>query len=293
VAAVDRDLVGLAWRPELAAGILMHLDRLDVVEVMADDWFAAPRRRLRALRTLAAQVPVVFHGVSLGAASCAPTPRRQTDRLARVVNAAPGLYWSEHLAFVRAGGIEIGHLAAPPRTQATVDTACANLERASRAVGSRPLMENIATLVDPPGSRMAEADWIAAILNGSDCDMLLDLHNLAANAANFGFDTRAFLDAIPMSRVAAIHLAGGRLVRDAASGQERLLDDHLHDVPDPVFDLLAEVAGRSPRPLTVILERDGRYPPISELLAQLDRARAALRRGRLRRQARLQMPVAV
>jgi hypothetical protein len=32
----------------------------------------------------------------------------------------------------------------------------------------------------------------------------------------------------------------------------------------------------------VILERDGRYPPVPELLAQLDRARAAISVGRAR-----------
>jgi uncharacterized protein (UPF0276 family) len=59
-----------------------------------------------------------------------------------------------------------------------------------------------------------------------------------------------------------------------------LLDDHLHDVPDSVYELLAEVAARAPQPLTVILERDGNFPSIEALLVQLDRAREAVGRGR-------------
>ncbi len=55
---------------------------------------------------------------------------------------------------------------------------------------------------------------------------------------------------------------------------------HRHDVPDPVYDLLREVGRRAPRPLTVILERDGAYPPVARLLDELDRARAALAEGR-------------
>ncbi len=50
--------------PEPAAGILAHLDRVDLIEVIADDYFEASRRDLRALRTLAAQVSMVLHGVS-------------------------------------------------------------------------------------------------------------------------------------------------------------------------------------------------------------------------------------
>ena len=61
------------------------------------------------------------------------------------------------------------------------------------------------------------------------------------------------------------------------------LDDHFHDVADPVFDLLEESAARAPGPLTVILERDGDYPSMDSLLAQITQAHCALARGRARR----------
>ncbi|HZN93675.1 MAG TPA: DUF692 family protein, partial [Myxococcales bacterium] len=67
-----------------------------------------------------------------------------------------------------------------------------------------------------------------------------------------------------------------------STGERRLLDDHLHDVPAEVYDLLTEAGARAQRPLTVILERDGAYPPFEVLLAQLARAREALAAGRLR-----------
>lgn len=279
-----RDRFGLGWRPELAAGILANADRLDVVEVIADDFFDGSSPRLRSLRTLSAQVPVVLHGVSLGMASAAPVDARRLEAMARVVDAVRPSFWSEHLAFVRGGGYEIGHLAAPPRAGATVDGTARNLEHAARVVGSRPLMENVATLIDPPGSDRDEATWISDVLQAGGCDLLLDLHNLHANAANFGFDAHAFVRRLPAERIAAIHLAGGRWIGPSAvpgaGAARRLLDDHLHDVPDAVFDLLVEVGRVVQRPLTVILERDGAYPPIESLLGELDRAREALARGR-------------
>ena len=51
---------------------------------------------------------------------------------------------------------------------------------------------------------------------------------------------------------------------------------------EPVYDLLTEVAARAPQPLTVIVERDGAYPPMPALLTELDRTRAALAAGRRR-----------
>ena len=267
------DRVGLGWRPDLAASILAHLDRIDIIEVIADDYFGVRPRDIRALRTLAAQVPLMLHGVGLGLASTHAADSRRLDAMARLVERVRPACWSEHLAFVRAGGREIGHLAAPPRTLATVAGAARNVGAARRVVGAAPLLENVATLIDPPGSDRDEATWLGEIVEALDVDLLLDLHNLHANAVNFGFDAHAALRRLPLHRVRVVHLAGGQWIG-------RLLDDHRHDVPDAVFELLVGLAAAAPQPLTVIIERDGNFPPFAHLLAELDRARAMLALGR-------------
>jgi uncharacterized protein (UPF0276 family) len=271
------DRVGLGWRPALAAGILANLNRIDVVEVIAEDFLEGPAQR--AITTLARQVPLFIHGVSLGLASAAPVDEARLERLAGLIDAVRPAGWSEHLAFVRAAGMEIGHLAAPPRTPATIEGTVRNLRRARQVVGAAPWLENVATLLDPPGSTMDEPAWLRGVSEAGDARLLLDLHNLHTNAHNCGTDPRAILDGIDLSRVELVHLAGGRLI-DAPDGRPRLLDDHLHAVPSEVYELLAELAARAPRPLTVIVERDGDYPPIEVLLAELTQARQALTRGR-------------
>jgi hypothetical protein len=277
----NRDRVGLGWRPELAAGILANRHRIDVVEVIADDLFDAPARARRAMKTLARQLPVWLHGVGLGLASASPVDEGHLAKMARLVGEVEPAGWSEHLAFVRAGGTEIGHLAAPPRIPETVEGALDNISRACAVVGSAPVVENVATLIDPPGSTLDEASWLRAILDGGEARMLLDLHNLHANARNFGFDAQAALARLDLSRVELVHVAGGKLIA-APDGGERLLDDHLHEVPSAVYALLTELAARAPQPLTVILERDGKYPPFGRLLDEIALVRAALARGRAR-----------
>lgn len=271
---MTRDRVGLGWRPQLAAGILTNLDRIDIVEVIADDYFDAPKERVRSLRTLMSQVPLTLHGIGIGPSSTAGIDPKRVARYARLVEAVQPESWSEHLAWVRAGKREIGHLAAPCRNGSTVDATLANLDQMARVVGSPPMVENIASLVDPPASPLSEWHWLRAVCDGSRSNLLLDLHNVHTNSFNFSFDPYAFLDGIPLDRVSAIHIAGGRM--DGA----RVLDDHRHPVPDPVYRMLEYVASRAPGPLTVILERDGDYPSMEDLLAQLDQARAALARGR-------------
>ena len=278
------DKVGLGWRAPLAASLFTHLDAIDVVEVIADDYFRASTRALRSMRSLGREVPIVLHGVALGMASVTPVTRQRVDRLAKVVNALEPTGWSEHLAFVRGGPYEIGHLAAPPRNVMTVEGAVDNIARVRAVIGADPFLENIATLVEPPDSPMSEPEWVTAVITGSRSPLLLDLHNLYANAVNFGHDPREYLLKFPLDRVHMVHLSGGHWIQlDAPEyglSARRLLDDHVHDVPDAVFTLLTELGQRCPQPLTVILERDGNYPEFSLLLQQVRRAREALAQGR-------------
>jgi len=276
----NRDRVGLGWRDALAASIYVHLDSIDVVEVILDDYLNAPARQLRALRSLGRDVPVMGHGVTLGLASVSPVSASRVDRLAKVVNALEPQLWSEHLAFVRSGSYEIGHLAAPPRTRSTIEGAIANIERVRSVVGELPALENIATLIDPPASPMSEPDWVAEITGAARTPLLLDLHNLYANAVNFGHDPFSHLRAFPLHRVEVVHISGGVWIE--LERTRRLLDDHVHDVPDVVFEMLSWLAEHCAQPLTVILERDGQYPEFASLLRQLQRARDALAAGRAR-----------
>lgn len=262
----ELDRFGLGWRPELAASIFANLDCIDVVEVIADDWLDEGRRDRDALRLLARTLPVILHGTSLGLASTEPVNRRRLEKLARLIDHVQPVMWSEHLAFVRAGGVEIGHLAAPPRTRATIDGLRRNVMLARQITGMAPLLENIATLIDPPLSDLSERDFIREAIRACETSLLLDLHNLHANATNFALAVDLF-DDLPIGYV---HLAGGRMWRG------RLLDDHLHPTPEPVFALLGELAARRTEPLTVVLERDGNYPRFDELLDELDRAREVL-----------------
>ena len=276
------DRVGLTWHPRLAAAILAARDRIDVVEVIPEGTFLESRATHRALRTLAREIPVTIHGVSLGLASTMAVDERRLAQFARLIDDVQPECWSEHLAFVRAGEIELGHLAAPSRTETTIDATAANLQRAAQATGAYPLVENVATIIDPPGSALDEQTWLTRLLATTRSDLLLDLHNLYANARNFGFSAADALRSLPVERIRFIHLAGGGLI-DASTGEQRWLDDHLHDVPDPVYDLLEIVGESVPHAVDVVLERDGAFPPFNHLLAQLDRARMALARGRNRR----------
>jgi uncharacterized protein (UPF0276 family) len=220
-----------------------------------------------------------LHGVGMGLASSFNVDMKRVDAMARLVHEVQPLAWSEHLSFVRANEIEIGHLAAPPRNNAVISNTARNVQIASLTVGSTPHLENIATLVEPLGSVYGEAEWITRSVDACNSPLMLDLHNLYANALNNGRDPLAELLCLPHDRVTVVHLSGGVMI-EHSSGHKLLLDDHLHDVPSEVFELLTALAQRTTNPLHVIIERDGAYPSFDVIREQLHLAREALKHGR-------------
>lgn len=284
----NKDYVGLGFRVDIAQEIAANIDGalkdIDCLEVIAEDYyrFNANDTPIKGLAMMARGLPVSLHGVTLGMASAADVDLRRADGMARMVEAIQPVFWSEHLSFVRGGGAEIGHLAAAPRNNATIDGTLRNIEALTKHVGAKPVVENIATLITPPCSTMPETTWLSSILNQSNTFMLLDLHNLLTNARNSGLDPFAMLDELPLERVRQIHLAGGIDI-PAPGGGTRLLDDHVHDVPMIVFDLLEAVGKKTSNNLMVILERDGRYPDFDILMRQIRQAKQSLQQGRAAR----------
>lgn len=241
---------------------------------MGDDYLDAPSSALDGLRLLAQQIPTFLHFTSLGLASSSAVERRRVEKVARVIDRMRPERWSEHLAFVRAGRMELGHLTAPPRTDQTLEGLQRNVTLCREIVGSAPVLENIASLVELPLHDYDEAEWLERVVAATGVELLFDLHNLHANAANGAFDAERVVRRVARLPIAYVHLAGGRLIR--AGRRMLVLDDHLHAVPDEAFALLRVLAEERDEPLSVVIERDGNYAPIDEMIEEIERARQVL-----------------
>jgi uncharacterized protein (UPF0276 family) len=255
--------VGIGWRRELAPALLARPDRVAFVEVVAEAC-RDPAQRNEA-RALASIWPVVPHGVklSLGSAEGIDDDRaRALGRLARETR-APCV--SEHVAFVRAGGREIGHLTDLPRTREAVATVARNVARLRARLPDVPLLlENVASTFAWTDHEMSEPDFYAEIVEASGCELLLDVGNLYANALNSCVDARDVLARFPLERIAMVHVAGG-VLEDGF-----YFDTHAHPVPDPVYALVGCV--RAVRPdVPVLLERDAHFEQEDVIFDEIER----------------------
>jgi hypothetical protein len=259
--------VGIGWRPEIA-GYVEALPGLRFTEVIAE---SLPRRgpapdALAALRGRG--VAVVPHGVRLSLGGADPVDGERVAHLAHCAELLDAPLVSEHIAFVRGGGLEVGHLLPLPRSREAVDVLVANVRRTTDALPVPLALEPIAALFDWPDQELTEAQFLTEVLERTDAVLLLDVANVYANARNRGEEPTALLDALPLERVAYAHVAGG------AERDGLYHDTHTDATPAGVLALLAELCRRH-RPPAVLLERDGHYPPAAELTAELDAIAAA------------------
>jgi uncharacterized protein (UPF0276 family) len=254
--------LGIGWRPEIALTIDRRRD-LGFVELLAEDFFDNDRLPLPIEQLRDRGVRIVPHGVSLSLGGAEPIDRGRLDALARLARRVDAPLVSEHIAFVRGGGIESGHLLPMPRTKEAIELVVANILEAKAALDVPLAVENIASLFEWPGAEMDEATFLAEVVERADVMLLLDIANVYANARNHGYDPHDLLDRIPLARIAYVHVAGG------AERDGLYHDTHRHDLNRGVLDLLADLCARTAIP-GVMLERDDNFPPDAQINAELD-----------------------
>lgn len=262
--------VGLGWRPETAWLIHKRAGELAFTEVIAE---SVPVRGPlpAALRQLLDRgLVVVPHGVSLGLGDAAPPSKKRLRRLARVARRLGAPLVSEHIAFVRGGGLETDHLLPVPRTAEVLDIVVDNIKRAQDALPVPLAVENIALAFDWQTSAIPENEFIAAVVERTGVQLLLDVANLHANALNFGWEPRAFIAALPLDHLAYVHVAGG------IQRPDFYYDSHAHRIAGGPLALLHHLQQRVGA-VPVLLERDDHFGTRGELEAELDDIRAVAR----------------
>ncbi|MDW5326928.1 DUF692 domain-containing protein [Plantactinospora sp. KLBMP9567] len=259
--------VGIGWRPEIDLTV-ERLPGVDFVEVLAENIHRGPLPvSLTVLRERG--VPVIAHAVSLSLGGAEPVDHTRVAHLAAVAEAVDAPLVSEHVAFSRAGGLDSGHLLPVPRTRDALEVLVDNVNQVQAELPVPLALENIAALLDWPDNDLTEGQFLADLVERTDCWLLVDVANLYANAINLGTSPETFLDELPLERLAYVHVAGG-VTHDGLYH-----DTHAHAVPPQVLDTLAALCARV-NPPGVMLERDDDYPPDADLAAELAAIRAVI-----------------
>jgi uncharacterized protein (UPF0276 family) len=263
---------GLGYRRDISNQILAARDRIDVLEVVTEQFFGAEEE----LEEIVDRFPVIPHGVGLSVGTVGAVDWDYLRMVKKISDITQAPYYSEHLAVTRAAGVDIGHLSPIWFTEDMLHAVINNVSTVQDFLGKPLVLENISYLFSIPNSTMTQDEFFGRMVEATGCGVLLDVANVHINAQNHGFDPVAFLEAMPLHAVVQIHLAGGYWDGDI------YIDAHSERVNGPTWALLDELVARVPIRVS-ILEQDAKFPDdIGVLLADIERSRrviTAARRG--------------
>jgi len=258
--------IGIGLRLELAEELLERRPpEIRWLEVHPENYIRRGGRFRTTLRRALDSWPVVTHALTMGFASAVPFDAAYVRELGAFLRDVGTPWHSDHMCFASVDGLFAHDLLPVPFHEESLRTIRQRMSEARDALGIELAFENVSYYASSEASDLSEVDFTVALLEDPDARMLLDVNNVYVNSRNFGFDPRAWIDRIPPEKVVQIHIAGHHVRPDGFR-----IDTHAEDVCDEVYALLDHTLERvGPRP--VLLERDGNYPTLDELLVQVRR----------------------
>lgn len=236
------------------------------MEVAPENWMGVGGKRGRLLREYLDRVPFVCHGLSLSIGGPSPLDETFLHRLRQFLDAHAIRCYSEHLSYCTDDG-HLYDLMPIPFTEEAVHHVAARVRRVQDILERRIALENVSYYA-APGAELSEIEFIKAVLEEADCDLLLDVNNIYVNSVNHRYDALDFLRSLPGERIAYGHIAG-----HFNEAEDLIIDTHGADVIARVWKLLDQ-AYDAFGVFPTLLERDFNIPAADELLREVARIRS-------------------
>jgi uncharacterized protein (UPF0276 family) len=239
---------------------------VDFLEAAPENWLRVGGRLGKQFRYFTERYPFVSHGLSLSLGSPAPLDEQFLGELKVFLDSHQIKFYTEHLSYCSDDG-HLYDLMPIPFTAEAVHYVAKRIRRTQEILDRRIGVENVSYYA-APGQELSELEFLNAVLEEADCDLLLDINNIYVNSINHRYDALEYVHGVPQERVVYFHLAGHYV-----EAEDLRIDTHGDAVSDPVWDLL-DAAYQHFGPVPTVLERDFNIPPLPELLTEVDRIKS-------------------
>ena len=236
---------------------------VDFMEVAPENWIHVGGKAGKKLRFFTERYPFVIHGLSLSIGAPSPLNEQLVHDIRDFMKEHDIRMYSEHLSYCGDDG-QLYDLMPIPFTEEAVSWVAHRVQRVQDILGQRMALENVSYYA-PLDTSMSERDFLLAVLEEADCDLMLDINNIVVNSINHRYDASEFLRAMPAERIRYFHLAG-HYVED----EDLRIDTHGTPVDAQAWQLLEEAYSLF-GPVPTLLERDFNFPPLEELLDEVRR----------------------
>ena len=253
--------VGVGLRSPHIEQVLKDLPPVPWFEILADNHTAPGGLIPRQLEAVRSHYPVTLHCVGMSLGGTDPLDMDYLAGIKRLVRDYEPAWVSDHLCFSSHHDREYHDLLPLPYTEEALQHASERIRQVQDYLGERILVENVSSYLEYRHSTLSEPEFIAALAENADCDLLFDVNNAYVNQVNHGSPAGAFLDILPLERIREIHLAG----YEDKGGY--LIDAHNSKVTAQVWTCYAETMRCMPD-IPTLIEWDNDIPAFEVLLEE-------------------------
>ncbi len=262
-------MVGIGYRKDFADEFLQsEILKPAFIEVAPENWIDVGGYWKKQFHKVLEKYPLFTHGLSLSIGS---PDELDFDFLRKVkifLKETNATIYSEHLSYAKCDNAHLYDLLPIPFTHDAVKHVAERIKVIQELL-ERKIAIEIVSYYTPVAPEMSEIEFINAILNEADCELLLDVNNVYVNSFNHQYNAKEFIDQLPMDKVSYIHMAGHEKVSDTL-----IIDTHGQAIIDPVYDLFDYTMQHLKRDVPVLLERDFNFPEMQELQNEITRLNA-------------------
>ena len=248
ITALPKLGAGLLYNPALTEYLKEHTKQPDYISVIPDMFYTddphSSTQRFKEIELwmnemdwLKNNYPLVAHNIGFSLASADIFDSAYLMQITDWCKRFNFKWHSDHLSFVKVksqkGSDHNAGMAVPfPYDKEMLDIILSRVQIIQEEIPIPFLLENNVFFIDFPEQEMNEAEFLNTLTAQSQSGILLDIHNVYANAINHNFDAKEFILQLDLSRVVEIHIAGGNEMGGFYT------DSHAGPCPPEVWNLL-------------------------------------------------------
>lgn len=240
--------------------------KVDWFEIISENHMNLGGWPLELLDRVGAVYPIIPHGVSLSIGTTDPLNQDYLRDLKTLCDELNPPWVSDHLCWTGVGGHNSHDLLPLPYTEESLAHVSDRVKEVQDTLGRRLILENPSSYLSFAESTLTEWDFLARLVESSDCGLLLDVNNVYVCQRNHGWDAQTYINTLPSERILQIHIAGH------SDYQSHCIDTHIGPICQAVWDIYLQAINHC-GPVSTLLEWDQDIPEFSVLEAELDIAR--------------------
>lgn len=258
--------LGLGLRNTHFDYILENTPEIDWFEAISENFMDSGGRPQYIISQLAERYPIVLHGVSLSIGSIDALDFNYLKKLKKLATQINTPWVSDHLCWTGIHHMNSHDLLPLPLNEETLKHVSDRILTVQDYLERPLVLENPSTYLSFEASAFSEPEFFEALVNNTQCKLLLDVNNVYVSSFNNDLDPIDYLQKFPMDAVVQMHLAGHTFCGT------HIIDTHDQPVRREVWELY-RLAYQLTGGVSTLLEWDGNIPSFDQCLFEINKAK--------------------